>query len=60
MRPDIHTAISRTAISRTAISNAPPEPLLPVEKKLIALSVAIGLTLLAILAAVNHFIPAGL
>ena len=45
---------------RAAIGNAPPERLLPVEKKLIALSLAIGVTLLAILAAVNHFIPAGL
>jgi len=42
---------------RAAISNAPPEPLLPVEKKLIALSLAIGLALLAMLAAVNHFVP---
>jgi hypothetical protein len=50
MRPDI----------RAAIDNAPAQPLLPVEKKLIALSLAIGLALLAVLAAVNHFIPAGL
>jgi hypothetical protein len=45
---------------RAAIGNAPPEPLLPVEKKLIALSLAIGLALLAVLAAVNHFIPTGI
>ena len=50
MRPDI----------RTAISNAPPEPLLPLERKLIALSLAIGIALLAMMAAVNHLIPAGL
>lgn len=49
MRPNI----------RAAISNAPPERLLPVEKKLIALSLAIGLALLAVLAAVNHFVPPG-
>lgn len=45
---------------RTATSNALPEPLLPLERKLIALSVAIGIALLAVMAAVNHFIPAGL
>jgi len=50
MRPDI----------RAAIGTAPPEALLPVEKKLIALSLAIGLVLLAVLAAVNHFIPTGI
>ena len=50
MRPDI----------RAAIGNAPPEPLLSAEKKLIALSLGIGLALLAVLAAVNHFIPTGL
>jgi hypothetical protein len=44
---------------RDELHNAPVEPLLPIEKKLIALSVAIGLALLAVLAAVNHFIPAG-
>jgi hypothetical protein len=43
---------------RAAISNAPAERLSPAEKKLIALSLAIGLALLALLAAVNHFIPA--
>ena len=45
---------------RAAIDDAPPEPLLPVEKKLITLSLAIGLALLGILATVNHFIAAGL
>jgi hypothetical protein len=34
-----------------------PEPLLPVEKKLIAWSLSLGLTLLAVLAAINHFFP---
>lgn len=33
------------------------EPLLPVEKKLIGWSLGIGLTLLAILIAVNSFFP---
>lgn len=49
-----------TAKLRNELRDAPVEPLLPVEKKLIALSLAIGLTLLAALAAINHFIPAGL
>ncbi len=39
---------------------AAPEPLLPVEKKLIAWSLGIGIGLLIILIAVNHFIPARL
>jgi hypothetical protein len=54
-QPDI-----ATAKLRDELRDAPAEPLLPVEKKLIALSLAIGLALLAILAAVNHFVPAGL
>jgi hypothetical protein len=33
------------------------EPLLPVEKKLIGWSLGIGVTLLAILIAVNYFFP---
>ncbi len=45
---------------RDELHNATVEPLLPIEKKLIALSLAIGLALLAVLAAVNHFVPAGL
>jgi len=35
------------------------EPLLPIEKKLIAWSLGIGLVLLVVLAAVNHFYPPG-
>ena len=35
------------------------EPLLPIEKKLIGWSLGTGLVLLAVLAVVNHFIPAG-
>jgi hypothetical protein len=49
-----------TAQLRDELHTTPPEPLLPIEKKLIALSLAIGLGLLAVLAAVNHFVPAGL
>jgi hypothetical protein len=33
------------------------EPLLPVEKKLIVWSLSVGLVLLAVLAAINHFFP---
>jgi hypothetical protein len=35
----------------------PVEPLLPVEKKLIAWSLSLGLTLFAVLAAIHHFFP---
>jgi hypothetical protein len=34
------------------------EPLLPIEKKLIGWSLTIGLVLLVVLAAINHFFPA--
>jgi hypothetical protein len=37
--------------------NAPVEPLLPIEKKLIGWSLGIGLVLLVILVALNHFVP---
>jgi len=43
---------------RTELERAAPEPLLPVEKKLIGFSLGIGLVLLVVLAVVNHFIPA--
>ena len=36
---------------------APAEPLLPIEKKLIGWSLGIGLTLLVLLAIINHFLP---
>ena len=36
---------------------APAEPLLPIEKKLIGWSLGIGVTLLVLLAVVNHFLP---
>jgi hypothetical protein len=36
---------------------AAPEPLLPIEKKLIGWSLGIGIALLIILIAVNHFVP---
>ena len=37
--------------------NAAVEPLLPVEKKLIGYSLGLGIALLLILIAVNHFVP---
>ena len=42
---------------REELRTAPIEPLLPVEKKLIAWSLGIGLVLLAVLAVVNHLFP---
>jgi hypothetical protein len=36
---------------------APAEPLLPIEKKLIGWSLGIGITLLVVLIAINHFVP---
>jgi hypothetical protein len=39
------------------LRKAPPEPLLPIEKKLIGWSLGIGLVLLVILMLVNHFAP---
>jgi hypothetical protein len=42
---------------REELRTTPVEPLLPVEKKLIVWSLSLGLTLLVVLAAVNHFFP---
>ncbi len=36
---------------------APPEPLLPIEKRLIGWSLGLGLVLLVLLVLVNHLIP---
>ena len=43
---------------RDELRNAPIEPLLPIEKKLIGWSLTIGLVLLVGLALFNHFVPA--
>ncbi|VVE25745.1 hypothetical protein [Pandoraea anhela] len=40
-----------------AIVEVPEEPLLPIEKKLIAGSLALGIALLVVLGIVNHFLP---
>jgi hypothetical protein len=39
------------------LRNTAAEPLLPIEKKLIAWSLATGLVLLVVLATVNHYFP---
>jgi hypothetical protein len=47
-------------MSQTDLRNeldAPVEPLLPIEKKLIGWSLGIGITLLVVLIAFNHFVP---
>jgi hypothetical protein len=42
---------------REELRKAPVEPLLPIEKKLIGWSLALGIVLLAALVAINYFIP---
>ena len=42
---------------RKELFNAPVEPLLPIEKKLIGWSLGIGLVLLGVLVVINHFVP---
>ncbi len=37
--------------------NAAVEPLLPIEKKLIGWSLGLGIVLLIVLIAINHFVP---
>jgi hypothetical protein len=44
---------------RDELRRAPPEPLLPIEKKLIVWSLATGVALLVVLALVNRLVPAG-
>ena len=42
---------------KNEISSREVEPLLPVEKKLIGFSLGLGIALLVILIAINHFVP---
>ena len=42
---------------RDEMTASKAEPLLPVEKKLIGFSLGLGIVLLVILIAVNHFVP---
>jgi hypothetical protein len=44
---------------RRELANAPAEPLLPIEKKLIGWSLGTGLVLLAILSIISRYAPAG-
>jgi hypothetical protein len=44
---------------RDELRTAHSEPLLPIEKKLVAWSLGIGLALLVVLAVANHFYPPG-
>lgn len=39
------------------VPSTAPEPLLPIEKKLIGWSLGTGLVLLALLALLNHYLP---
>ncbi len=45
---------------RAELKQSHVEPLLPIEKKLIAWSLGIGLTLLVLLGLLNHFWPVAL
>jgi hypothetical protein len=42
---------------RDEISAREVEPLLPIEKKLIGWSLGLGIVLLIVLIAINHFVP---
>ena len=42
---------------KSEIASKEVEPLLPIEKKLIGFSLGLGITLLVILIAINHFVP---
>jgi len=42
---------------KNEISSQEVEPLLPIEKKLIGYSLGLGIVLLVILIAINHFVP---
>ena len=42
---------------KNEISAKEVEPLLPVEKKLIGFSLGLGIFLLVVLVAINHFVP---
>jgi hypothetical protein len=43
---------------RKELQNAPVEPWLPIESKLVGWSLGTGLVLLVILVLINHFVPA--
>ena len=49
--------MSRQYDLRNEIDAQEVEPLLPIEKKLIGWSLGLGVALLVVLIAVNHFVP---
>ena len=49
--------MSRQYDLRDEIDAAEVEPLLPIEKKLIGWSLGLGVAMLVVLIAVNHFVP---
>ncbi|MCP1572464.1 hypothetical protein J2S30_000843 [Herbaspirillum rubrisubalbicans] len=49
--------MSQQELKQELASDTVAEPLLPIEKKLIAGSLIIGITLLVVLFVVNHFFP---
>jgi len=49
--------MSRQYDLRSEIEAEEVEPLLPIEKKLIGWSLGLGVALLVVLIAVNHFVP---
>jgi hypothetical protein len=54
------TDLQQTDLQQTDLKdeiNAPAEPLLPIEKKLIGWSLGLGIVLLVVLIALNHFVP---
>jgi hypothetical protein len=48
--------MSRTDL-KNEIASKEVEPLLPIEKKLIGFSLGLGIVLLVVLIAINHFVP---
>jgi hypothetical protein len=46
-----------TSNLKDELNAAEVEPLLPIEKKLIGYSLGLGIVLLVVLIAVNHFVP---
>ncbi len=42
---------------RDELNKPGAEPLLPIEKKLIGISLGLGIFLLVVLAVINHFVP---
>jgi hypothetical protein len=51
------TDFTHSSDLREELRSATAEPLLPIEKKIVAWSLGIGVTLLVVLAALNHFFP---